>query len=199
MRSRKALRQIHGLHLRFGNQGLRARHIRGRKRPARNQNRILRSVAVELGGIVAHHHHVAGGIGLAHARERVHRERDQPQRFARRIETPARKGQQSVICQMRKVVVKGVRGVQMIFGKREGSGGGRSPGVDQGGLHYLILFAAAADKGPAVVDEDSHLRTQVEPVAFAHEPVAHDGIRNDGVDLDRGDIAAARRERRPTS
>ena len=92
---------------------------------------------------------------------------------------------------MREVIVERVGGVEIVFRKREGAGGGGGPGVHQSGLHHLILFDAAAHEGAAVFDWTPNSGPRIEPWLSRHEFVAHDVVGDDGIDLDGGDIVAA--------
>ena len=128
---------------------------------------------------------------FAHLAQRVDGQRDQAQRFARRIEAPSRDGNQSVVGQVLQVIAEGVGGVEVVFGERESAGGGGRPGVHQGGLQHLVFVFAAAHEAAAVLHEEMNLGTQIEVVAEPGEALAHDGVGDDAVDLDRGDIGAA--------
>ena len=96
---------------------------------------------------------------------------------------------------MRKVIVECVGGVQIVFGKRESAGGRGSPGVNQCRLNHLIFFGAPPHEGSAVFLFDPHPRLEVDSMAVVGEFIAHDGVRDDGIDLHRGDIAAAAGQR----
>ena len=115
-------------------------------------------------------------------RRRDSRGGSKPQRVKARMPS-------SVRCD--EVVAEGVGGVEVVFGEREGAGGGGGPGVHQGGLQHLVFVGAAADEAAAVFDEDVHVGAQVEAVAELGEALAHDGVGDDRVDLDAGDVVAA--------
>ena len=108
------------------------------------------------------HQHMPRRIVFAQLRQRRNRERHQPQRFARRIEAPARERQQPVVREMRKIIAKRIGRVEIVFGKRESAGGGGSPGIHQRRLNHLILLRAAAHETAAVFDVDMHVRPQIE-------------------------------------
>ena len=138
---------------------------------------------------------MAPGAGFAQLAERFHGQRDQPQRFARRIEAPARHGHHAVVGEVREVIAKGVGGVEIVLGKREGAGRGGRPGIHQGGLQHLVLVGAAAHEAAAVLDENVDVGAQVETAAEPGEALAHDGGGDDGIDLDSGDVVAAGSQR----
>ena len=123
--------------------------------------------------------------------EGVDGERDEAQGFARRIEAPAGDGEQAVVGEVEEVIAEGVAGVEVVFGEGEGAGGGGGPGIDEGGLEDLVLIGAAADEAAAVLDEDVNVGAEVEAVAERGEALAHDGVGDDAVDLDGGDVGAA--------
>src|SRR5262249_53141028 len=97
----------------------------------------------------------------------------------------------AVIGEMREVIAEGVDGVEVVLGKCERAGSSGRPRIDERRLNDLILLIAAADKAAAVFDMDVNLGPQVEAVAEIGEALAHDGVGDDRVDLDAGDVAAA--------
>src|SRR5579871_5545854 len=92
---------------------------------------------------------------------------------------------------MRKIVAEGFLRVEIVFGKREGAGGGGCPGVDERGLNDLILFGRAAHETAAVLDVNVHIGTQIEIAAELRILLPHDRGADDGIDFDAGNIVAA--------
>ncbi len=83
----------------------------------------------------------------------------------------------------------------MFSDRAKAPGGRRSPRVHQRHLDHAVLFVGPPHEAAAVLDPDAHLRTEVEPTAQVREPLAHNRGGDDGVDLDTGDVVAARGQR----
>ena len=84
-------------------------------RLAEDHHRILGSPAIQLLGILPHHHHVFSGLTFTQLRQRRPREREQTQRFARGIETPACEGHQAIVGEVLQIIPERVGGVQVVF------------------------------------------------------------------------------------
>jgi len=125
-----------------------------------NQHRIARAPA--RGRALAANDEMPPGVGFAHLAQRFHGQRNQPQRFPRRLQAPARHRHHSVAGEVRQVIAKGVGGIKIVLGKREGSGRGGRPGIHQRGLQHLVRVAAAAHEAAPVLHENVDVRAQVE-------------------------------------
>src|ERR1039458_2288834 len=180
---------VDGLLHAAGEDGAGARDIGGGERLARNQHGIERAEA--LGGTLTRDDDVPPRIFFADLAQGVDGQRDEAQGFARRIEAPAGDGEYAIAGEVQEVIAEGVAGVEVVFGEGESARGSGGPGIHQGGLQHLIFVGTAAHEAAAVLHLDVHLGAQIEAVAERGEALAHDGIGDDTVDLDGGDIGAA--------
>src|SRR5439155_7751482 len=81
------VRYVHRLHVGRGHGHTRAIDIIRKERLARDQHRVERSPA--RGGAETSYDDVPPWLRFAEVKERVDGQRDQPQRFARRLQSPA--------------------------------------------------------------------------------------------------------------
>ena len=116
--------------------------------------------------------------------QRLHRDRNHAQGFARLLKLPAGDGDHAVGLQMFEVFAEGFHRIETVFaqGKRARCGG--SPRIDQGHLHDVELLAGVAHKRTAIGDVDMNLGPIVEVVDVVGITAAHDGVGDDGIDFD---------------
>ena len=98
------------------------------------------------------------GIMLALFIQRCHGQRNQPQRFARRIKPPPRKRQQPVIGKMRKIIPKRIRRIKVVFRQRKRPRRSRCPRIHQRRLNHLILVITPPHKAAPVFNINMNIR-----------------------------------------
>src|SRR5208283_228081 len=103
-------------------------------------------------------------------------------------------GDHAIRAQVFKIFAEGLDSVEIVFAESEGARGGRSPRVDQGHLHHVKLLVGRAQIGSAVGHVQVHVGALVKMFGVSGVSPAHDGVGDDGIDLDRGYARAARVE-----
>ncbi len=137
------------------------------------------------------HDEVAGGVRHSHFMQGLHGDRNHAQGFAGLLKLPAGDGDHSIRLQVLEVFAERFDRVQAVFAQGKGAGGGGGPGVDQRHLHDVELLLRIAHKRPAVGDVNVHLGPLVQMKGVVGVAAAHDGVGNDGIDLDSGNARAA--------
>ena len=99
---------------------------------------------------------------------------------------PARDGDHSIGLEVIEVFAECLDGIEIVFAEGERPGCGRGPGVDQGHLHDIELLWSGTQERPAVGDMNMHVGPLVEMLGVVGVTLAHDGGRDDGIDLDPG-------------
>ena len=72
------------------------------------------------------------------------------------------------------VLAERVHGVEIVLGKRKGSGRRAGPGIDESRLDHAITFGGPPDVTPAVFHNDVHVGPVVQTVAPVACHAAHD-------------------------
>ena len=164
-------------------------HFLGGERAALGQYHDRNSVRVQMP--FRHHDEIAGGVRHSHFMQGLHRDRNHAQGFAGLLKLPARDGDHSIGLQMLEVFPEGFDGVQAVFAEGKGAGGGGGPGVHQRHLHHVELLLGIAHKRAAIGDVDVHFGPLVQMKGVVRVAAAHDGVGDDGIDLDSGNAGTA--------
>ena len=137
------------------------------------------------------HDEIAGGVRHSHFMQGLHRNRNHAQGFAGLLKLPARNGNHSVRLQVLEVFPEGFHGVQTVFAEGKGARGGGGPGIHQRHLHHVKLLLGVAHKRAAIGHVDVHFRLLVQMKGVVRVAAAHDGVGDDGIDLDSGNAGTA--------
>src|SRR5207245_6728213 len=97
--------------------------------------------------------------------------------------------------QVSEIVDESIRCIKIVFRKCKCACGGGGPGIDERRLQHLIFFAAAPYKAAPVFYHDVYVGTQINAAAQLRILLPHDGGGDDGINLDAGDVVAARGQR----
>src|ERR1035438_8425828 len=114
------------------------------------------------------------------------------------MEAPARERENTVIGQVREVIMEGVGGVKVVLGKGESAGGRGSPGVYKCRLNHLEPVFTVAHEASPVFDVDMDIGPQIQVVAELRPPLPHDCGADDWAILNAGDVMAAGSQRAGT-
>ena len=115
----------------------------------------------------------------------------EPGRLRRAPGKPARHRQRTFVGEVREVVLESLHGVERVFRQGESAGGGRCPGVDQGGLDDVESVVGSPNEATPLVCHNGDALMGVQIGALAGEAFAHDSLRDDRIDLDSRDVFRA--------
>ena len=133
----------------------------------------------------------AGSV-LAQRARALHRQRDQPQRFARRIEAPARERQHAVVGQVRSGNRRTRRWCKDCSPKARTRRPRWTPRYPPAWLAAPDIFRRCGARRSVRLRRPCALRDgNTGGGSRAANWLAHDGVGDDGIDLHRGDVVAA--------
>ena len=121
----------------------------------------------------------------------LHGNGDHAEGLARLVKLPASDGDQAVGPQVLEVFLERFDGIEIVLAQRECACGGGGPGIHQRHLQDVELLAGVAYERAAIGDLDMDIRALVQVLCVIRVAAAHDGIGDDGIDLDSSDAVAA--------
>ena len=92
---------------------------------------------------------------------------------------------------MFEVLLKSLHGIEIVFAQGKGAGCGGGPGIHQCHLHHVVLLPGVADERPPVAHVDMHIGPLIQVKRIVGVTATHDGVGDDGIDLDSGDAVTA--------